>query len=71
MDVLNDSAVNVDDFIAPFGDEVRVEEIPDKEVDDDDADEEVDDDVTEVDPRLSTNRLSNYTEIEDVTLIRC
>jgi hypothetical protein len=48
MDVLNESAVNIDDSIGPFGDEIHVEEVADEEVDDDDADEEVDDDVTEI-----------------------
>jgi hypothetical protein len=48
MDVLNESAVNVDDSISSFGDEVHVEEVADEEVDDDDDDEEVDDDVTEI-----------------------
>jgi hypothetical protein len=62
MDMLNGSTVDLDASIDPF---------------DDDGDEEGDDEVTEVEPAVAEpgaaappkSRTSNYTEVEDVTLI--
>ena len=67
MDLLNENEVNIEDSVDPFYDVV------------DDADEELgdekgDDDVTEIDEGVfeaegKKKRSSNYTEVEDVTLI--
>ena len=71
MHLLNDSAVNVEDDIDPFRDEGDGDEYEE----DEDADEELDDDVTEIDEVVfeaggKKKRAGNYTEVEDVTLIR-
>ncbi|KAM0826970.1 hypothetical protein ACQ4PT_068493 [Festuca glaucescens] len=68
LSALNDSSVDVADGIPPFD-----EEIGDEEYDEEIGDEEVDDDVVEIEPGVAQQakpRSSNYTEIEDVTLIR-
>ena len=71
MNLLNDSAVNVEDDIDPVRDEVDGDEYEENE----DADEELDDDVTEIDEVVfeaggKKKRAGNYTKVEDVTLIR-
>ena len=71
LHVLDDSAVDVEDDIPPFDADDYDEEFADEEVDDDVT--EVEPDVVEVQPgvaQATKPRASNYTEIEDVTLIR-
>ena len=70
MDMLNDSAVDLDAGIDAFDGEDNVEGIDDEE------EEEVDDEVVEVDPAAAGSsatpktRTSNYTDIEDAILVR-
>ena len=73
MDMLNASSVDLDAGIGAF-DEGSNYDYGDYG-DDEEGDEEVDDDVVEVDPAAAGSsapkqRTSNYTEIEDVTLVR-
>ena len=74
MDMLNAGTVDLDAGIGAF-DEGSNYDYGDYG-DDEEGDEEVDDDVVEVDPAAAGSsappkqRTSNYTEIEDVTLVR-
>jgi hypothetical protein len=71
MDMLNGSAVNLDTGIDAFDGECNVKEIDDEEEDEGDEEE-----VVEVDPAAAGSsstpkpRTANYSEIEDVILVR-
>nr|XP_051201817.1 uncharacterized protein LOC127315362 [Lolium perenne] len=71
MDMLNESAVNLDTGIDAFDGECNVEDIDDE--DEDEGDEE---EVVEVDPAAASSsstpkpRTANYIEIEDAILVR-
>jgi hypothetical protein len=72
MDMLNDSSVDLTTGIEAFDGE---ENVDDEEEEEGEGDEGVDDDVVEVDPAYagssgSKPRTANYTEIEDMTLVR-
>ncbi|CAM0943308.1 unnamed protein product [Alopecurus aequalis] len=68
MAMLNDSAVDLEAGIGAFDDDYA------DYAEDEEGDEEVDDDVVEVEAaaarRSKPGKQSNYTEIEDVTLVR-
>jgi hypothetical protein len=70
LDMLNDSAVNLDAGIGAFDGECNVEDFDDEEED------EGDEEVVEVDPAAAGSsstpkpRTANYSEIEDVILVR-
>jgi hypothetical protein len=77
MDMINDSSVDLPAGIDAFDAEDNVEGIDDDEEEEGEGDEGVDDEeVVEVDPAAAGSsaplkpRTSNYTEIEDVTLVR-
>jgi hypothetical protein len=77
MDMLNDSSVDLAAGIDAFDLEDNVEGIDDEEEKEGEGDEAVDDEeVVEVDPAAAGSsappkpRTSNYTEIEDATLVR-
>jgi hypothetical protein len=77
MDMLNDSSVDLAAGIDAFDGKDNVEGIDDDEEEKGEGDEVVDDEeVVEVDPAAASSsappkpRTSNYTEIEDATLVR-
>jgi hypothetical protein len=77
MDMLNDSSVDLAAGIDAFDGKDNVEGIDDEEEEEGEGDEAVDDmEVVEVDPAAAGSsvppkpRTSNYTEIEDATLVR-
>jgi hypothetical protein len=76
MDMLNDSSVDLQADIDAFDGENYAEGIDDEEEEEGEGDEADDDEeVVEVDPAAASSamlkpRTSNYTEIEDTTLVR-